>query len=298
MKNKILVLMATYNGKLFLDKQLESIFNQRDYKPECWVQDDGSDDGTLEILEKWKEVGLVSRVSQSQHGVPGHVFIDLINAAPRDCYIFLSDQDDIWHQDKIKDSLKAFENSGALLVCSDRDILRSNGKVKRIKRDFDFSWGNALIQNCVFGNTVCISPKGIETLQSQRIPYLVYHDAFLYLHFSNSSAISQLRIPRTEYRIHSQQAVGLPPAKFARVKADIIMYSKFIDQYMEVYGSEILPQNLEVYTKLKSAQHKKSMLKSIFAVLTAPVNRQNKIETIMWKLIYCFTYSTKSHEFI
>ena len=55
MKNfKIAILMATYNGELFLNEQLDSIKKQTYKNWELWVSDDGSSDNTLDILKKFK----------------------------------------------------------------------------------------------------------------------------------------------------------------------------------------------------------------------------------------------------
>ena len=53
---KIAVLMSTYNGEKYLREQLDSILNQvGDFELDLYVRDDGSDDGTIGILEKYKE---------------------------------------------------------------------------------------------------------------------------------------------------------------------------------------------------------------------------------------------------
>jgi glycosyltransferase involved in cell wall biosynthesis len=288
MNDKVLVLLATYNGELFLDKQLESINSQLNYRVECWVQDDGSTDGTLEILKKWNDIGLVTKIFHSQHGKPGYVFIDLINEAPTGYYVFLSDQDDIWQEQKVRDSIDAFASSDTLLVCSDRNLLLPRGKIRIRNRKFNFSWSNALIQNCVFGNTVCLSPAGVSTLKSRKIPYFIYHDAFLYLHFSQLKSITQLKSPRTEYRIHSNQVVGLPRPIISRVREGVMEYSNFVERYLVEYNADISFQNLELYRNLKRVRQTKSMFTKVRQVFVLPVTRQKRTETIIWKLLYCF----------
>lgn len=48
---KILVLMATYNGEKFLQEQLDSLYGQEDVEVDILVRDDGSTDSTQKILE-------------------------------------------------------------------------------------------------------------------------------------------------------------------------------------------------------------------------------------------------------
>ena len=50
---KLSVAMATYNGERFLEQQLLSIARQIRLPDEMVVSDDGSNDGTIDILERF-----------------------------------------------------------------------------------------------------------------------------------------------------------------------------------------------------------------------------------------------------
>ena len=50
--NKILILLATYNGEQFIAEQLETIKNQSKVSIDILVSDDSSSDDTLEIVKK------------------------------------------------------------------------------------------------------------------------------------------------------------------------------------------------------------------------------------------------------
>ena len=51
---KIAILMSTYNGEKYIEKQLESIAKQtfKEYIT-LYVRDDGSSDKTVELIEQW-----------------------------------------------------------------------------------------------------------------------------------------------------------------------------------------------------------------------------------------------------
>lgn len=52
---KIAVLMSTYNGHKYLDKQLKSIAEQTVVNHlTLYIRDDGSKDDTFDIIDKWK----------------------------------------------------------------------------------------------------------------------------------------------------------------------------------------------------------------------------------------------------
>ena len=49
----VLILLSTYNGEKYLEQQLKSLINQCDVDVNILIRDDGSNDGTINILKKW-----------------------------------------------------------------------------------------------------------------------------------------------------------------------------------------------------------------------------------------------------
>ena len=49
---KVLVLMASYNGEKYLEEQISSLLKQKEVEVQILVRDDGSSDGTVEILQR------------------------------------------------------------------------------------------------------------------------------------------------------------------------------------------------------------------------------------------------------
>ena len=47
-------LMSTYNGEKYLRNQIDSILSQENVNVSILVRDDGSEDGTLKILEDYE----------------------------------------------------------------------------------------------------------------------------------------------------------------------------------------------------------------------------------------------------
>ena len=50
--DRVLILLATYNGKKYLQEQLDSLYAQKDVEIKILVRDDGSTDLTQNILEE------------------------------------------------------------------------------------------------------------------------------------------------------------------------------------------------------------------------------------------------------
>lgn len=95
----ISVCIPTYNGAKFIRVQLESILCQLSSNDEVIISDDSSTDNTVEIIESLEDV----RIKILKNNIFKSPIFNLENAlnhASGD-FIFLSDQDDIWHVDKV-----------------------------------------------------------------------------------------------------------------------------------------------------------------------------------------------------
>lgn len=102
----ISVCMATYNGAVYIKEQLESILSQIGPEDEIVISDDGSTDATLDVVAALNEPR-IQVFANTNHGYV-HNFENAISHAKGD-YIFLSDQDDIWHPNKVKRCLEVLQ---------------------------------------------------------------------------------------------------------------------------------------------------------------------------------------------
>lgn len=102
------IVMATYNGCRYLPEQLESLQRQSYPHWHLLVHDDGSSDGTVELLRQWQQ--REPRIRLLEDGVaglgPARNFLHLLthSTAP---YTLCCDQDDIWLSGKIERLLVA-----------------------------------------------------------------------------------------------------------------------------------------------------------------------------------------------
>ena len=91
--------MATYNGEKYIYEQTKSILDQLKSLDELIVSDDGSTDNTLNVLNSFGDERIKIFHNDGKQGPVGN-FQNAIEKAKGD-YIFLADQDDIWHDNKI-----------------------------------------------------------------------------------------------------------------------------------------------------------------------------------------------------
>jgi glycosyltransferase involved in cell wall biosynthesis len=92
------VVMTTYNGEKYLQRQLESIAQQSSQPLELIVRDDASKDATVEILRKFQSTvafEVVVQVNEKNVGFREN-FMEAIRQARGEIIAFC-DQDDIWH---------------------------------------------------------------------------------------------------------------------------------------------------------------------------------------------------------
>ena len=112
---KVSVVVCTYNGEKYISTQLDSILKQTYPIYEVIIQDDNSTDGTWGILQEYasKYANVHIFRNEKNLGVNAN-FFSAIRKAQGD-YIAISDQDDIWHSDKIE---KQMTKIGDKLLCS------------------------------------------------------------------------------------------------------------------------------------------------------------------------------------
>lgn len=126
----ISICIATYNGEKYIKDQLSSILHQLNKEDEIIISDDGSTDNTLTIIQSFNDSRIKVFYNSKKHGVVPN-FENSLKHVNGD-YIFLSDQDDIWHPNKVKRCLEILKNNS--LVIHNSLIMDAKGKIS----DIDF----------------------------------------------------------------------------------------------------------------------------------------------------------------
>lgn len=96
----ISVCMATYNGEKYIKEQLSSILSQLSEKDEIIVSDDSSTDKTVEIIESFQDKR-IKILKKNKFRQPNLNFENALKYSKGDI-IFLSDQDDVWVENKVE----------------------------------------------------------------------------------------------------------------------------------------------------------------------------------------------------
>lgn len=111
------VVMATFNGERWLPEQLNSFACQTRPPDDVLVFDDGSTDGTLDVLATFARgyAGRLHVTRRPQRLGAAASFSSAIEDAP-DGVVVLSDQDDVWHDRRIDYALAALASADAVFA--------------------------------------------------------------------------------------------------------------------------------------------------------------------------------------
>jgi glycosyltransferase involved in cell wall biosynthesis len=108
------VILAVFNGQTYLPEMLDSLLSQtiRDFN--VLVRDDGSRDGSLEILENYKGrfEGRLNVIRGESSGSATANFAILMRETKAD-YVLLADQDDVWKPEKVELTLRSLRAAEA-----------------------------------------------------------------------------------------------------------------------------------------------------------------------------------------
>lgn len=253
--------MASYNGAKFIVEQIESLLNQTFSDFVIYISDDGSIDGTLEIVENYssrypEKIKVLE--NESRLGGACENFLSMVERVKSELYMFC-DQDDVWNSDKIEKTLKKYyelhENNFPVLIHSDLSVVDSNLNV--IDDSFmtytntpkKLSWKNYLVENNnVVGCTVLINDflaelyrKNCSKLNKEKI---FMHDSFFAVLASLTGKIFYIDEPLLKYRQHENNTIGVKPIKslflIIKQKASELNSCKQLQIKKEDFAGEIL----------------------------------------------------------
>lgn len=126
--SSVAVVMSTYNGEKYLREQLDSILAQSGVDVFLFVRDDGSHDGTHDILSEYESNYDNVTVEFAQNVGVGNSFMNALYSIPDtfDYYAF-ADQDDIWCDRKLAEAVALLQSSGKALYASNQENVDKDG---------------------------------------------------------------------------------------------------------------------------------------------------------------------------
>ena len=253
----VLVLLPTYNGAKFLAEQLHSILTQTGVSVSLMCRDDGSTDASADILHdfetRYPQQVTVLRDELGNLGASGS-FSHLMHAAlqaerdraPPNSYVALSDQDDIWHSDKLATCvteirrLEAIHPGRPALVHSDLRVISEEG-VELAPSMARFQ-GLQTQRNSLAAQVLSNTLTGCTSLMNRALleeglpvsPDAIMHDWWLSMVASALGSRHYLDQALIDYRQHASNAIGAK-ARDEPVVFRSIFHRLFDDRHGEIF---------------------------------------------------------------
>ena len=218
---KVTVLVATYNGERYLCEQLDSILNQEGVEVSIVVRDDGSKDGTVNILKKYKEEYSNFSYYTGPNVRSARCFFDLLsNAGEADYYAF-SDQDDVWDKDKLSiaaNTLSGYDQSKPQLYISnlrvvdqDLNFIRNSHSTPKDETNLY----SVLTEHLAVGCTMVFNKVLLKMCVSNLPKGEIMHDTWFEFVARFFGEVHYDFTPHISYRQHGNNVIGTSTNKYA-----------------------------------------------------------------------------------
>lgn len=235
MSNSVTILLATHNGAAHLDAQLESFLTQTHKNWYLVASDDGSCDGTLEILRAFQQKIGKDRMQIVAGPCQGYAqnFMSLVYHCPfsTDFYCF-SDQDDIWLPHKISSFVSHLAQQSPddpTLYYARHIVMNKYGQSVFMgsKSLGQPTFSNALVQNIMSGNTQAFNQAFRQLLCQHPVKRVMSHDWWLYIFSTGIGArIIYDDQPVLLYRQHALNMLGSNHTMSAKMRRLLWMITR------------------------------------------------------------------------
>lgn len=213
--NHVTVLLSAYNGEKYIAEQIDSVLAQRDIKVHLLIRDDGSLDGTLAILEKYRKKDSRVDYCQGDNLGPGKSFFELLRLCGESDFYAFCDQDDVWDNDKLLCAIQELEKGSSdvpSLYHSNLRVVDEKLKFIRLAHKEPLKSLNkysAFAQNRATGCTIVFNHVAKELILAHIPDANVLHDSWMYLSCSILGQVFYDFTPHISYRQHKENVVGM-----------------------------------------------------------------------------------------
>jgi len=217
MQDKIIILMATYNGEEYISKQLDSLIEQTYENWELWIRDDFSTDTTIEIIQKYISVDNRIHIYNDKLGNLGATrnFATLLENVNIENYVMFADQDDFWLPFKIELTLRTMKenvnntNEPSLVYSplTKVNALLEPIKIKEYPLPKKTTINNIISQNYIYGCTMMLN-KELVKLTNPISGFAENHDYWIALIAASHGKVFSTNKSTILYRQHDNNVSG------------------------------------------------------------------------------------------
>jgi glycosyltransferase involved in cell wall biosynthesis len=231
-KPLISVALCTYNGARYLEAQLRSIQQQSWTNLEIVAVDDGSTDGTRELLRAAAAQDVRLRVFFNEENLGFRRNFDKALSLCKGGLIAPCDQDDVWETDKLE-KLMGHLGDHQLVYC-DSALIDEQGRSLnvRISQCVRMYQGNDpaafVMVNCVSGHALLCRREVLD--RALPMPPVKFHDWWLAFVACSMGSIAYLHEPLVHYRQHAAAQTDIRGAsRKGRPSDKVVAYAETRD---------------------------------------------------------------------
>jgi hypothetical protein len=243
---RLSVAMCTYNGERFLPQQLASILRQSRLPDELIIRDDRSTDNTPALIEAFRlQAAFPVNFKVNEQNLGAKKNFEQAIFACRGELIALSDQDDIWHSDRLaRSEQELLDHPEAGLVFSDGEVID----------DFDRPTGGSLWQSFLLdrrtleqlqsGDYLPLAQRtfvtGATVMFRSRFAHQClptgehwWHDGWLAMLIASLAEVRPINTQLISYRSHLSQQLGLrgvEPRRWEALEEKAVKHSALLRQ--------------------------------------------------------------------
>ncbi|MCQ9210920.1 MULTISPECIES: glycosyltransferase family 2 protein [unclassified Streptococcus] len=279
---KVNIVLSTYNGEQFLAQQIESIQAQTFTDWNLLIRDDGSTDGTTDVIRQFMAKDERIRWINEEHienlGVIKS-FHALVQYEEADVYFF-SDQDDIWLPEKLQlalDEADLYLPEVPLMIYTDLKVVDQNLQVVQesmIRSQSDHAnteLVEELTENTVTGGVSMVNHALVQLWNETDA--ILMHDWYLALLASAFGKLVYIDVATELYRQHGNNVLGARTwskrmYKWLRPHLLFSMYWELIK------GSQAQASHL---LALPLTKEKKELVQAFVTIMEKPMLERYKI---------------------
>lgn len=286
----VLVMLASYNGETYIAEQIDSILAQQNVDVSLLIRDDGSTDGTLELLDGlYGNYSCVKIIKDEGNLGSALSFMNMLYRADSayDYYAF-SDQDDYWKPNHLSQAIQCMQEASAypsqsMLYCCNREEVDANKEflyhnVPIEDNERYKSLDHLLyVRNVAPGNTMVFSKALLQRLKKHGgivFPHSYYHDNWVHLvaaSLADTIVVYDFAYSGVERRITGNNVAGFDRRRRRPFRSLIAQFNSYplglmqekTSELLAVYGDEIDVDSkkiLQLFSQAKSFKARAKLL--------------------------------------
>ncbi len=292
----IQILLSTYNGEEYLRAQLDSFLSLQGVDVRVLIRDDGSTDGTPEILKEYRDNHGFDVIFGENIGLNRSMYA-LAAACDKSCeYFSFADQDDVWLPGKLSRAVAFLAGRKVALYAGSSTLV--NGELEKIGRTARFrkppSFYNAMVENVCIGHTLVLTRALMDIYAKHYSDGIFVFDYWAYLIASVYGEVVFDEEETTLYRQHGNNVIGYKKNFFSRTAMRIRRVLKGRSQknteqlaaFLEEFGDKIPPEYADEAKDFIYSQ--RGFWHRFSYIFRTKAYRQGRMEGLIFRMMYLF----------